>query len=266
MEFSGEKVISASQERVYDALHDPVVLRQALPGIQSLNKVEDDKYDLSATLKIGAFRPTFHGVVELYNQDRPSGYSLRGRADSANGIALGSAHVALAAIDADTTNLAYHISVELDGQLGNVEVLRLETTARTLTGEFFSRLQMILDGESVPRKDEIPADPEPVAPPEHLADAVKTVTPTYASTDATGGYVLAPQPSAPAGYEHLSTPSTSMETHSGPTAAALETDGFAGLPRRNRPVETTNSEGGIGRWIAVIIGLVLIAALLNNNF
>ncbi|WP_075219786.1 SRPBCC family protein [Acuticoccus yangtzensis] len=275
MEFSGEKVIGASQERVYDALHDPVVLRQVLPGVQSLHKLDADKYEISATLKIGGLKPTLSGLVELYNQDRPSGYSLRGQASSANGTAIGSAHVALAAIDSETTNLAYHISMDLDGQLAAIEVLRLETTARTLTGEFFSRLQTLLDGEPLPpaEPEPEPEAPAPTPPPQHVASEMKTVTPTYASTDATGNYVVAepdPDPrydtspvtrrgeageTAPAGAAGATPPR--------PLAPSLETTGFD--PRPVRAAEP-QSGGGIGRWIGVIIGLVLIAALLNNNF
>ncbi len=262
MEFSGEKVISASQERVYDALHDPVILRQALPGIQSLRKIDDEHYDLTATLKIGGFRPTFHGAVELYNQDRPSGFSMRGQAGSSDGRSLGSAHVALAAIDAETTNLAYHISVELEGQLGNVEVVRLETTARTLTAEFFSRLQTLLDGDAVP----LPIEPEPLRSTEHVADAMRTVGPDYATTDATGNYIAAPQPAAPSGDDRSPAGITSAGSRADSRPSALETQGYTGMQKRLRPPEPADSDGGIGRWIAVIVGLVLIAALLNNNF
>ncbi|WP_162409495.1 CoxG family protein [Acuticoccus sediminis] len=264
MEFSGERVIGASQWRVYDALHDPVVLRQAIPGIQTLNKVDSNTFDLSATLKVGPFRPTLSGVVQLYNQDPPSGYSLRGQADSANGTAAGSAHVALAAIDEDATNLAYHVTLELEGPLASVEVLRLETTARTLTAEFFSRLQTLLDGDTVdePKTPEV----EPVAEPERIpsrpvAYEVKTLEPTTAATDATGGFVDA----APTQDEAEVAEPTASHTAT-PGARRLETDVYSVPARRPRLQEPSESQGGIGRWIGVAIGLLLIAALLNNNF
>lgn len=259
MEFSGERVIGASQERVYDALHDPVVLRQAIPGIQSLTKVDTNKFELLASLKVGPFRPTFSGAVELYNQDRPSGYSLRGSATSANGSAAGSAHVALAAIDSETTNLAYHISVDLDGQLGAIESVRLETTARTLTAEFFSRLQTLLDGETI-----APPPAEELTPgPEYSAAAITTAAPSSATTDATGGYVVSSRPT----HYATTTYEEAAEDGAYPTggATAIETSGFD-APRSGRRAEPESSGGGIGRWIGVIVGLILIAALLNNNF
>ena len=265
-------MIGASQLRIYDALHDPVVLRRVLPGIQSLSKTDDGNYELSATLKLGAFRPTFDGTVQLYNQDRPSGYSLRGRADSPNGNALGSAHVALAAIDDDTTNLAYHISVEFDGPLAGLDVLRLETTARTLTNEFFSRLQLLLDGEelapaaAVAEPDAAPAPSMPSPKPQRsLASQITTAEPIFASTDATGGYVSTPASrTAPGEGGEWPDPTATGRPATGGTATPLETTGY--VPRPPAPAMEPQSSGGIGRWIGVVIGLLLIAALLNNNF
>lgn len=145
MELTNEKVIHAPRARVYDALHDPQILRQVIPGLQLLNVVSDERYELTVALKVGPLKSTFQGTITVYNQDPPSGYSLRGTGSGSAGSADGHAHVALASIDPSTTNLAYHLTADLSGQLERLEDEMIRATARTMTAEFFSRLEQLLE-------------------------------------------------------------------------------------------------------------------------
>lgn len=147
MELTNEKVINAPRPRVYDALHDAQILRQAIPGCQALSKVAADEYQLTVALKVGPIKTTFSGTITLYNEDKPAGYSMRGQGHGSAGSAEGHAHLALAAIDATTTNLAYHITADLEGQVSTLEAAVVDAAARAMAAEFFSRLTLILEND-----------------------------------------------------------------------------------------------------------------------
>lgn len=164
MELTNEKVINAPRQRVFNALHDPQILRQAIPGCQALSPVAPDEHQMTVALKVGPLKSTFSGTVTIYNEDEPAGFSLRGQGHGPAGSAEGHAHVALAAIDASTTNLAYHISADLEGQLSTLEEAVVETAARTMAAEFFSRLALLLEGEAIVAERGAPMN-VPVAPP-----------------------------------------------------------------------------------------------------
>ncbi|MCF3932120.1 hypothetical protein L1787_01665 [Acuticoccus sp. M5D2P5] len=302
LELTGEKVIKASQTAVYDALHDPVVLRQAIPGCHALRKLDEDSYEMTAGLKVGPLRIDPVISIEVYNEDRPAGYSIRGEANAGeNGTARGNAHVALAAIDGWTTNLAYHLTISLRGEIGSLETAVLDPAARTLVAEFFSRLQLHIEG---PHERE--ADPEPA-----LADAAPAAAvvasrpwaeieaeamareaeraelePAFAETrsvepsprpmteatsgpmtDATGAYIghEATTERPAAGDE------PAMRQEAEPARATPMTytpPSSFGQASRDAPIveEPISGAANIWRWFLVLVGLVIIALLLSDGF
>ena len=145
MELTGEKVIEAPRERLFEALRDRVVLRQTLPGIRSIGTGDEGGCVVELAVKLGGLRAKLEGAFDLYDDDPPAGYSLFGRADAgALGGLHAHAHVALASVDETATNVAYHLSVDLEGRLGELEPSVVEAKARELALEFFSRLELCL--------------------------------------------------------------------------------------------------------------------------
>nr|WP_232372636.1 carbon monoxide dehydrogenase subunit G [Acuticoccus mangrovi] len=163
---TGERVINAPQSRVFDALRDPVILRQAIPGCQALTRLSDERYEITAGLKIGSARSTFVGIIEVTKAEPPNSYALSGNADGGHlGTATGGAHIALAAIDADSTNLAYQMAVALSGDLASIPDTILQSTAKTLAAEFFSRLSLLLEDDAPPAALTEPASQRRPSPP-----------------------------------------------------------------------------------------------------
>ena len=53
MEMKGEKIIKTSRERVWEALNDPNQLLKAIPGAQSVEKIDDVNLTATVKTKIG---------------------------------------------------------------------------------------------------------------------------------------------------------------------------------------------------------------------
>ncbi|WMS44837.1 SRPBCC domain-containing protein [Acuticoccus sp. MNP-M23] len=191
MELTGEKVLKAPRNDVYAMLHDPATLRQAIPGCQRFTQIDGTRYEAEIALKVGPISSTFLALVTLYNDDAPMGFSMHGHADSGRAVggADGNAHVALAMIDENTTNLAYHTAITPLGRIADLPDEVIDKKARTLTAEFFSRLQLILDG----------GDVEPTAEPA-MQDAAGSWTGT-ATRERYGDDPAPRQPEEPAPAE-----------------------------------------------------------------
>ncbi len=63
MEMNGEERIAASRDVVWASLNDPEVLRQCIPGCQSLEMTGDNEMAATVKLRIGPVSATFKGAV-----------------------------------------------------------------------------------------------------------------------------------------------------------------------------------------------------------
>src|SRR6476660_988612 len=85
MDMSGERRIAASRETVWAALNDAEVLRQCIPGCESLEQLSATEMTARVKLQIGPVRATFNGKVRLSDLDPPSGYRISG--EGSGGVA-----------------------------------------------------------------------------------------------------------------------------------------------------------------------------------
>ncbi len=78
MDMTGERRIPAPRQKVWNALNDPDVLRVAIPGCQSLEKLSDTEMKATAAVKIGPIAARFAGLVHLADLDPPNSYRISG--------------------------------------------------------------------------------------------------------------------------------------------------------------------------------------------
>jgi len=82
MDMSGEQRIAAPRQIVWQALNDPDVLKECIPGCKSLEKLSDTEMKATVTLAVGPVKASFNGNVTLSEIDAPNSYviSVRARA------------------------------------------------------------------------------------------------------------------------------------------------------------------------------------------
>lgn len=150
MEMTGEYRIPAPQQRVWDALNDPAVLKACIAGCQQLDKVSDTEFKAIVATKVGPISATFRGAVNLSDLDAPNGYTLTGQGQGgAAGFARMSARVALKP-EADDTLLTYAANAEIGGKLASVGSRLVQTVARKNADDFFSAFARQLGGIGEP--------------------------------------------------------------------------------------------------------------------
>jgi uncharacterized protein len=176
MKMSGERMIPAPQARVWDALNDPDVLRQSVPGCQEMVKHSPTEFSAKVQAKVGPVKANFAGDVTLSDLDPPHSYRISGKGTGgAAGFAEGGADVRLEDVGGQT-KLVYDVDAKVGGKLAQIGSRLIDSTARRMADDFFARFAAAVgNGEPQPApKPEFPAAPtEPVEPVEAPAQADK---------------------------------------------------------------------------------------------
>jgi uncharacterized protein len=139
MDMTGTQHIEAPCDVVWTALNDVEVLRQSIPGCQSIEKVSDTEMNAKVILKVGPVKATFTGKVTLSDLDPPNGYTITGEGSGgAAGFAKGSATVRLVETTG-STDLHYEVKAQIGGKLAQLGSRLIDATAKKLAGEFFEK-------------------------------------------------------------------------------------------------------------------------------
>jgi uncharacterized protein len=159
MDMTGEERIAASRETVWAALNDVEVLKQCIPGCESLEKQSDTEMTARVRLQVGPVSARFSGKVTLSEIDAPNGYRIAGEGSGGTaGHAKGSALVRLVE-DGDGTILRYEARADVGGKLAQLGGRLIDATAKKLAAEFFNRLGEAV-GPMLPETEAASATPE----------------------------------------------------------------------------------------------------------
>lgn len=137
MQLRGTTHIPASQDKVWAALNDPGVLRDCIPGCESVTADGDNAYDAIATVKLGPVKAKFSGRINLTDIDAPNSYRINGEGSGGGaGFAKGGAFVKLTT-QADGTELTYDVDATVGGKIAQVGQRLIESAAKKMAAEFF---------------------------------------------------------------------------------------------------------------------------------
>jgi uncharacterized protein len=165
MELTGTQPIAAARDKVWSALFDPEVLKQCIPGCDSIEAAGDNQLTAKVTLRVGPVKASFSGKVKLSDIVAPESCTLSGEGQGGvAGFAKGSAKVHLAEEAPDATLLTYEAKADVGGKLAQLGGRLIDATARKLAGEFFKRFGEIVAPQSAtePEEAEATAMPEQV--------------------------------------------------------------------------------------------------------
>jgi carbon monoxide dehydrogenase subunit G len=138
MDMSGEERIAAPRDVVWAALNDPDILRQCIPGCQSLEMTSPTELTASVKLKIGPVSASFSGNVTLSNIQAPESYTITGEGKGGiAGFAKGGADVVLKE-DGEETILTYEAKAEIGGKLAQLGSRLVGSSAKKLAQQFFA--------------------------------------------------------------------------------------------------------------------------------
>lgn len=163
MDMSGEYRIPAPRETVWAALNDPEILKESIPGCESLEKTSDTEMTAVVTTKVGPVKAKFKGSVTLSDIDPPRGYRISGEGKGGvAGFAKGGAEVNLEE-DGEDTILSYTAKAQVGGKLAQLGSRLIDSTAKKMADEFFGNFSAKLGAGAEPAPETPAVEPAGVS-------------------------------------------------------------------------------------------------------
>jgi len=139
MEMTGEQLIPLAQQRVWESLNDPGILKACIPGCESIEKVSDTEYKVVMTAAIGPVKAKFNGKLLLADLNPPHSYSIAFEGTGgAAGFGKGAAQVSLLP-EGNGTRLSYKATASVGGKLAQIGSRLIDGVAKKMSDDFFAR-------------------------------------------------------------------------------------------------------------------------------
>ena len=161
MELTSTRTVNAPPSVVWDALNDPAVLKDSIPGCETFERTTDTEWRAVVAAKVGPVSARFSGKITLADINPPTSYTLKFEGQGgAAGFANGEAKVALAPENSGGTALSYTAKAQVGGKLAQIGSRLIDGAAAKMADEFFARF-----AERVAPAAAAVAPSEAVAPP-----------------------------------------------------------------------------------------------------
>ena len=136
---TGEQLIPLSQQRVWEALNDPAILKSCIPGCESIEKISDTEYKVAMTAAIGPVKAKFNGKLLLADLNPPHSYSIAFEGSGgAAGFGKGAAQVSLLP-EGSGMRLTYKATASVGGKLAQIGSRLIDGVAKKMSDDFFAR-------------------------------------------------------------------------------------------------------------------------------
>jgi carbon monoxide dehydrogenase subunit G len=157
MQLSDFREIKADPATVWAAILNPDVLKDCVPGCESMSGSVADGFEAVVTQKVGPVKATFKGAVSF--SEIVDGKSLKisgeGKGGPA-GFAKGGAAVTLEPMEGGT-RLSYEVEANVGGKIAQLGSRIIDGFAKKMADEFFTRFQAAVEG---PPEEDAPAESE----------------------------------------------------------------------------------------------------------
>ena len=147
MKFSGELVVPAPREAVFDRLRDANFFASCVEGVSGLTELTPDRYAASFVTKIAYIRFEFEVTVAIAQAERPNSIQaqLEGKPHGVVGR-LTATSAARFEDDGAGTKVIYDIEANLTGRLGSIGQPVLKSKAREMEKHFVGKLREAFSG------------------------------------------------------------------------------------------------------------------------
>jgi carbon monoxide dehydrogenase subunit G len=144
MDMSGDRLIAAPREKVWEALNDPETLKACIPGCETIEKLSENELKATAAVKLGPIAARFTGKVLLSDLDPPNGYTISGEGQGGvAGFAKGGAKVHLTDAEGGTL-LAYTVNAQIGGKMAQLGARLIDSTAKSMAEQFFTKFSAVV--------------------------------------------------------------------------------------------------------------------------
>jgi len=148
MEILGQQLISAPRQTVWDALNDPLILKECLPGCESVEQLSPEEFKVVIKTAIGPLKARFQGSLKISEAKVPESCVMHFEGQGgAIGFGKGTASVTLKEA-ANGTDLSYEAKAQIGGKLAQVGSRLIDSVAKKMADDFFKAFQIAVGPKS----------------------------------------------------------------------------------------------------------------------
>lgn len=146
MEMNQTQRLPVPQQVAWEALNDTDLLKQCIPGCESIVPDGENAYQLALTAAVGPVKARFKGRMALQDIQAPDSYTIQfdGQGGAA-GFGKGSAKVTLTP-EGDETLLTYVVQAQVGGKIAQIGSRLVDAAARKMADTFFVRFTEAVGG------------------------------------------------------------------------------------------------------------------------
>ena len=150
MKLTGDRLIPRERSLVWGKLNDPEILRQAIPGCDTLVRSGPDEFQIEMVAAVGPVRAKFKARLVLSDIQPPVSYLLTFTGNGGvAGFGNGTAQVRLEE-EGDATRLHYTVGAQVGGKIAQIGARLVQGVAEKLAEKFFGNFVKLLEVPEVP--------------------------------------------------------------------------------------------------------------------
>ncbi|NPV78278.1 MAG: carbon monoxide dehydrogenase subunit G [Anaerolineae bacterium] len=173
MKIEGEHVFKGPRQAVWEMFRDPEVLASAMPGTQSLKKIDDQHYEGMMNVRIGPVSGSFAGQLTVSNENLPESCTLTVDGRGAAGFAKGVGNVHFFENGESTTLMKYDGEVTIGGTLASVGQRMIDSVSKSMIKSAFETLDKALEARLAAKSGNTPIEFKPPTEAEFAKNVAK---------------------------------------------------------------------------------------------
>jgi uncharacterized protein len=160
MQLTSQQTLPVAQDIAWQALNDIELLRESIPGCESITATGENEYEAIVVAAVGPVKAKFKGRLRLMDLQPPNAYTLQfdGQGGAA-GHGKGSAQVRLEPAGPNATELHYSVNASVGGKIAQVGSRLVDMAAQKIANDFFANFTAKLRERHAPMAAPPPARP-----------------------------------------------------------------------------------------------------------
>jgi hypothetical protein len=144
MKLEGKYKFAAPQEKVWEAFTSPDILKQAIPGCESLTETEPQKYDAHLKIGIPGVKGSYSGKFEILDAEPPNKCRMIGEGSGSPGFLKTETAIQLAA-EGNSTVVTYQGDIQVGGLIAGIGQRMIGGIAKMMLNQFFKQMSKGLE-------------------------------------------------------------------------------------------------------------------------
>jgi carbon monoxide dehydrogenase subunit G len=141
MQLVGTEEFSYERTTVWEALHDPEVLKKVIPGCQSMELCDNGEYLITLALGVAAIKGEYEGKARLTDHDFPHHYTLQAEGSGNPGFVKINMDCYLDEKGDDKSSMRWECDVVVGGLIAGIGGRVLSGIAKFMAKNFFKAVK-----------------------------------------------------------------------------------------------------------------------------